>query len=46
MAFDPQPVFHAGSPATAPSEVLRIIRARSQALTDRRLAAARAYQIS
>ena len=44
MAYDPQPAFQAGSPATAPVEVLRAVRARAQALTDRRLAAGRAYQ--
>lgn len=46
MAYDPQPIFQAGSPTTAPAEVLRTVRGRSQALTDRRLAAARAYQAS
>lgn len=45
MAYDPQPIFHAGSPATAPSEVLHTVRARSQALTERRLAVARTYQV-
>jgi cyclohexyl-isocyanide hydratase len=44
MAYDPQPAFQAGSPATAPAEVLRAVRVRAQALTDRRLAAGRAYQ--
>lgn len=44
MAYDPHPAFHAGSPATAPAEVLRAVRARTQTLTDRRLAAAKAYQ--
>jgi cyclohexyl-isocyanide hydratase len=44
MAYDPQPAFQAGSPATAPAEVLRAVRARAQALTDRRLATGRAYQ--
>lgn len=46
IAYDPQPAFHAGSPATAPAEVVRTVRARGQALTDRRLAAGRAYQAS
>jgi cyclohexyl-isocyanide hydratase len=43
IAYDPHPVFAAGSPATAPAEVVRAVRARTQALTDRRLAAGRAY---
>lgn len=46
MAYDPQPHFHAGSPATAPPEVLHTMRTRSQVLTDRRLAAGKAYQQS
>ena len=46
MAYDPQPIFRAGSPATAPADVLRTVRGRSQALTDRRLVAAQAYQAS
>jgi cyclohexyl-isocyanide hydratase len=44
IAYDPQPAFSAGSPATAPPDVLRAVWARTQALTDRRLAAGRAYQ--
>jgi cyclohexyl-isocyanide hydratase len=44
IAYDPQPIFSAGSPATAPPDVLRAVRTRTQALTDRRLAAGRAYQ--
>jgi cyclohexyl-isocyanide hydratase len=44
IAYDPQPAFSAGSPATAPADVLHAVRARTQALTDRRLAAGRAYQ--
>ena len=44
IAYDPQPAFHAGSPATAPPDVLQTVRAQVQALTDQRLAAGRAYQ--
>ncbi|OUJ75794.1 DJ-1/PfpI family protein [Hymenobacter crusticola] len=44
IAYDPHPIFSAGSPATAPAEVLRAVQARTQALTDRRLAAGRIYQ--
>jgi cyclohexyl-isocyanide hydratase len=46
MAYDPQPQFHAGSPATAPPEVLQTMRQRYQPLTDRRLATGKAYQQS
>ena len=44
IAYDPQPTFHAGSPATAPADVLHTVRAQVQALTDQRRAAGRAYQ--
>jgi cyclohexyl-isocyanide hydratase len=44
IAYDPHPVFSAGSPVTAPADVLRAVRARTQALTERRLAAGRVYQ--
>jgi cyclohexyl-isocyanide hydratase len=44
IAYDPHPAFSAGSPETAPIEVVRAVRTRTQALTDRRLAAARLYQ--
>jgi cyclohexyl-isocyanide hydratase len=46
MAYDPQPQFHAGSPDTAPPEVVQTMRKRYQPLTDRRLATGKAYQES
>jgi cyclohexyl-isocyanide hydratase len=46
MAYDPQPQFHAGSPDTAPPEVLETMRKRYQSITDRRLATGKAYQES
>jgi cyclohexyl-isocyanide hydratase len=44
IAYDPHPIFSAGSPATAPAEVLRAVQARTQALTNRRVTAGRAFQ--
>ncbi len=46
IAYDPQPTFHAGSPATAPPAVLRAAQASYHDVTERRLAAGRAYQAS
>lgn len=44
MAYDPKPPFQAGSPATAPAPILETVRERAQAITEQRLATARAYQ--
>lgn len=46
IAYDPQPTFHAGSPATAPSAVLHTLQACYHDSNERRLAAGRAYQAS
>lgn len=43
MAYDPQPPFDSGSPAKAPNDVLSIVRAQAQRITERRLASARRY---
>ncbi|AEI82059.1 hypothetical protein CNE_BB1p06390 (plasmid) [Cupriavidus necator N-1] len=43
MAYDPQPPFDAGSPATAPSDILSTVRARASQITEQRLASARQY---
>ncbi|MBP0623108.1 DJ-1/PfpI family protein [Cupriavidus consociatus] len=43
MAYDPQPPFDAGSPATAPSDILSTVRARAAQITEQRLASARQY---
>ena len=44
MAYDPKPPFDAGSPASAPASVLSAVTKRAQAITERRLAAAREYK--
>jgi len=44
MAYDPKPPFNAGSPASAPASVLSAVTKRAQAITERRLAAAREYK--
>jgi cyclohexyl-isocyanide hydratase len=44
MAYDPQPPFHAGSPRTAPAEVLHAVTQRAQGITARRLQTGREYQ--
>ncbi len=44
MAYDPQPPFQAGSPASAPSAVLAAVKERARATTARRIEMARAYQ--
>lgn len=46
MAYDPQPPFDSGSPATAPADVLSNVRARAQEITEQRLASARKYASS
>jgi len=44
MAYDPQPPFHAGSPRTAPADILRTVTQRAQDITARRLQTGREYQ--
>jgi cyclohexyl-isocyanide hydratase len=44
MAYDPKPPFHAGSPASAPASVLSAVTQRARAITEKRLATARAYK--
>ena len=44
MAYDPQPPFNYGSPATAPASILRTVTERTQSFTDQRLETARSYQ--
>lgn len=46
MAYDPQPPFQAGSPATAPAAILNAVKERARAITEKRLATARAYRAS
>ncbi|NWB76699.1 DJ-1/PfpI family protein [Pseudomonas sp. G5001] len=44
MAYDPEPPFQAGSPKSAPSNVLRAVTERAGPITAKRLGTARAYQ--
>lgn len=44
MAYDPQPPFQAGSPASAPASILKAVTQRAKAITEQRLETARAYQ--
>ncbi|WP_118183876.1 DJ-1/PfpI family protein [Paraburkholderia phosphatilytica] len=44
MAYDPQPPFNAGSPATAPASILATVTERARAITEKRLATGRAYR--
>ena len=44
MAYDPQPPFNAGSPRTAPVDILRTVTQRAQDITARRLQTGREYQ--
>ena len=44
MAYDPQPPFQAGSPATAPASILSTVTHRAKSITDRRMETARAWQ--
>lgn len=43
MAYDPQPPFDSGSPMKAPADVLSIVRARAQGITEQRMISARNY---
>lgn len=43
MAYDPQPPFDSGSPMKAPADVLSLVRARAQGITEQRLVSARKY---
>jgi cyclohexyl-isocyanide hydratase len=44
MVYDPQPPFNAGSPKTAPADVVRTLTQRAQPILEQRLQTARAYQ--
>jgi len=44
MAYDPQPPFNAGSPRTAPADILSAVTQRAQDITARRLQTGREYQ--
>jgi len=44
MAYDPQPPFNAGSPASAPASILTAVTQRATAITAQRLETARAWQ--
>lgn len=44
MSYDPEPPFQAGSPAIAPASILRTVTERAQAITQKRIATAQAYQ--
>lgn len=46
MAYDPQPPFQSGSPATAPSSILAAVTERARSITEKRLATGQAYRAS
>lgn len=46
MAYDPQPPFQSGSPATAPSAILAAVTERARPITEKRLATGQAYRAS
>jgi cyclohexyl-isocyanide hydratase len=44
MAYDPQPPFQAGSPETAPADIVATVTQRAQPITEKRMQTARVYQ--
>lgn len=44
MAYDPQPPFQSGSPATAPADIVATVTERARAITEQRLSTGHLYQ--
>jgi cyclohexyl-isocyanide hydratase len=44
MAYDPKPPFNAGSPKSAPADVLSTVTERARPITESRIRTGKAYQ--